>query len=47
VLIEGGVLALHRKAPLGRAMWPALVSNIVTYVPIAVLIVWGATVLGA
>lgn len=46
VLIEAGVLALHRKLPYGRAVVPALVSNAVTYAPIAVLIGLGATLLG-
>ncbi len=47
VLIEGGVLAWHRKTPYRRALLPVLVSNVVTYVPIAVLIIAGATFLGA
>jgi hypothetical protein len=46
VLVEAGVLALHRKVPYGRAMVPVLVSNAVTYAPIAVLIGLGATLLG-
>ena len=47
VLIEAGVLALHRKAPYRRSLLPVLVSNVVTYVPIAVLIMAGAVFLGA
>lgn len=47
VLIEGGVLAWHRKAPYRRALLPVLVSNVVTYVPIAVLVLAGAAFLGA
>ncbi len=47
VLIEAGVLAVHRKAPFRRAVLPVLVSNVVTYVPIAVLILAGAVFLGA
>jgi hypothetical protein len=47
VLIEGGVVALQRKVPYSRALWPVLVSNIVTYIPIAVLILAGVAFLGA
>jgi hypothetical protein len=46
VLVEGGVLALTRKAPFQKAIWPVLVSNAVTYVPVAVLIVLGVAGLG-
>lgn len=46
VIIEAGVLALQRKAAFGRAVWPALVANVVTYLPIAVVVVWGLSVLG-
>ena len=46
VLVEGAVLAFHRKAPYGRALWPVLVSNVVTYVPIAVLLTAGLAGLG-
>jgi hypothetical protein len=46
ILVEAGVLALTRKAPFKRAAGPVLVSNIVTYVPIAVLLAVGASVIG-
>ncbi len=46
ILIEGGVLALHRKAPFGRALWPVLVANTVTYFPIAALLLLGLAGLG-
>lgn len=46
VVVEAGVLAVQRKVPYGRAVAPVLVSNAVTYAPIAVLIGLGATVLG-
>lgn len=46
VIIEGGVLAWHRKSPYRRALVPVLISNSVTYIPIAVLILAGAAVFG-
>ena len=46
VLVEAGVLALQRKARYGKAVVPVLVSNVVTYAPIAILLAWGAAVLG-
>lgn len=46
VLVEGGVLALLRRAPFGRAVVPAVVPNLITYVPIAALLAWGASGLG-
>ena len=46
VLVEAGVLALQRKAPYGKAVVPVLVSNVITYVPIGILLAWGVAVLG-
>jgi hypothetical protein len=46
VLVEAGVLALQRKSPFGKTAVPVLVSNAVTYAPIAVLMGLGVAVLG-
>jgi hypothetical protein len=46
VLVEGAVLAVTRKSPFARAAWAAVVTNVVTYIPVALLIVWGAAGLG-
>jgi hypothetical protein len=41
VVVEGAVLAVTRKSPFQRAAWAAIVTNVVTYVPVALLILWG------
>jgi hypothetical protein len=46
VLVEGAILAVTRKSPFARAAWAAVVTNVVTYIPVALLIVWGAAGLG-
>lgn len=46
VLLEGLVLAVQRKVGFQRAVWPALVVNGLTYLPIAVVVVWGLAGLG-
>jgi hypothetical protein len=46
VLVEAGVLALQRRAPFRRAVVPVVVSNLVTYLPVAALLAWGAAGLG-
>jgi hypothetical protein len=41
IAIEGGVLALMKREQAGRGFLAALVANVVTYIPVAGLLIWG------
>ena len=45
--VEGGVLALGRRARLSRALVAGLVANLATYVPMGLLIALGGGLLNA